>query len=91
MWRGVKRWRAETGADRSLSTPQPTFEVVKQCYPYFLHGRSRKGEVVVYEQTGKMQFGRLSEAGVSPFRMQVTMAMGTTMMIMIAARRPRRN
>lgn len=27
--------------------------------------------MVVYEQTGKMQFGRLADAGVSPFDMQV--------------------
>lgn len=66
-----RRWRADTGAERSLSTPQPTLDMIKQCYPYFVHGRSKKGEVVVYEQTGKMQFGRLADAGVSPFDMQV--------------------
>lgn len=61
----------KTGADRSLSSPQRTLEVIRECYPYFAHGRSKKGEVVVYEQTGKMRFGRLAEAGVSPFDMQV--------------------
>lgn len=66
-----KRWRADTGAERSLSTPQPTLEMIKACYPYFAHGRSKKGEVVVYERTGMMQFGKLAEAGVTPFDMQV--------------------
>lgn len=72
-----KRWRAETGADRSLSSPQPTLEIIRECYPYYAHGRSKKGEVVIYEQTGKMQFGRLSDAGVSPFDMQVGNQGGT--------------
>ncbi|CAN0058308.1 unnamed protein product, partial [Ectocarpus sp. 13 AM-2016] len=71
MWDETIKWRADTGAERSLSTPQPTLEIIKQCYPYFVHGRSKKGEVVVYEQTGKMQFGRLADAGVSPFDMQM--------------------
>ncbi|CAM9141606.1 unnamed protein product, partial [Scytosiphon promiscuus] len=65
------KWRAETGAEHSLSTPQPTLEIIRECYPYFAHGRSKKGEVVVYEQTGKMQFGRLADAGVTPFDMQM--------------------
>ncbi|CAM9265735.1 unnamed protein product [Hapterophycus canaliculatus] len=65
------RWRAETGAEHSLSTPQPNLEIIRECYPYFAHGRSKKGEVVVYEQTGKMQFGRLADAGVTPFDMQM--------------------
>ncbi|CAB1118429.1 unnamed protein product [Ectocarpus sp. CCAP 1310/34] len=71
MWDETIKWRADTGAARSLSTPQPTLDIIKQCYPYFVHGRSKKGEVVVYEQTGKMQFGRLADAGVSPFDMQM--------------------
>ncbi|CAM9822972.1 unnamed protein product, partial [Ectocarpus sp. 12 AP-2014] len=71
MWDETIKWRADTGAERSLSTPQPTLDIIKQCYPYFVHGRSKKGEVVVYEQTGKMQFGRLADAGVSPFDMQM--------------------
>ncbi|CAM9553888.1 unnamed protein product [Ectocarpus fasciculatus] len=71
MWHETIKWRADTGAERSLSTPQPTLDIIKQCYPYFVHGRSKKGEVVVYEQTGKMQFGRLADAGVSPFDMQM--------------------
>lgn len=65
------RWRAETGANKSLSTPQPTLMAIKGCYPYFVHGRSKKGEVVVYEQTGKMKFGELAKLGVTPFDMQV--------------------
>ncbi|CBJ32831.1 conserved unknown protein [Ectocarpus siliculosus] len=71
MWDETVKWRTDTGAERSLSTPQPTLDIIKQCYPYFVHGRSKKGEVVVYEQTGKMQFGRLADAGVSPFDMQM--------------------
>lgn len=68
---GKNRWRADTGAERSLSTPQPTIEMIKACYPYFAHGRSKKGEVVVYERTGRMEFGKLAAAGVTPFDMQV--------------------
>lgn len=70
------RWRRETGAERSLSSPQPTLEIIRECYPYYAHGRSKKGEVVVYERTGRMQFGRLAEAGVTPSDMQVTNTFG---------------
>ncbi|CAN0355879.1 unnamed protein product [Laminaria digitata] len=70
------KWRADTGAERSLSTPQPTMEMIRMCYPYFAHGRSKKGEVVVYERTGMMQFGKLAAAGVTPFDMQVGWLVG---------------
>ena len=46
-------------------------EMIRMCYPYFAHGRSKKGELVVYERTGMMQFGKLAAAGVTPFDMQV--------------------
>ena len=46
-------------------------ELIRACYPYYAHGRSKKGEVVVYERTGRMQFGKLAAAGVTPFDMQV--------------------
>lgn len=65
------RWREETGADDSLSASQPNVGIIRECYPCYAHGRSKEGELVVYELAGRMRFDRLARAGVTPFDMQV--------------------
>ncbi|CAM9605189.1 unnamed protein product, partial [Discosporangium mesarthrocarpum] len=60
------RWQSSVGTGYSLSSPQPYFSVIRECYPHFLHGRSKAGEVVVYECSGRMKFGRLASMGITP-------------------------
>lgn len=67
----VVRWREETGADEYLSAPRPNIKFIRECYPCYAHGRSKEGELVVYELAGRMRFDRLARAGVTPFDMQV--------------------
>ena len=67
----VVRWREETGAEESLSAPRPNIGIIRECYPCYAHGRSKEGELVVYELMGRMRFDRLARAGVTRFDMQV--------------------
>jgi hypothetical protein len=45
-------WRKRMKVQAILSEPQPHFHAIKQYYPHFLHGRSHRGELVVYEFPG---------------------------------------
>jgi len=47
-----------------LSQPHPTFEAIKRYCPHFVHGRGKKGEIVIYEYPGRMDLGELKKRGV---------------------------
>ena len=47
-----------------LSRPHPTFDAIKQYYPHFVHGRGKRGEIVVYEFPGRMDLRALKKQGV---------------------------
>jgi hypothetical protein len=64
-WRLTLEWRREHHVNDILSEPQPHFGIIKQCYPHFIHGRSRQGHPVYYEQLGHIDIERLKSNGVS--------------------------
>ncbi|CAM9921020.1 unnamed protein product, partial [Phaeothamnion confervicola] len=70
MWEETMQWRRENNVDSVLREQQPNFNIIKECYPHFLHGRSRTGEIICYENPGKMDFGRLNSLGVGPDKLQ---------------------
>jgi hypothetical protein len=47
-------WRTANDIDHILSRPQPHFESIKQYYPHFIHGRSLRDEIIIYEFPGKL-------------------------------------
>ena len=49
-WRASLAWRAETGMDRVLQQPAPTFHLIKRVYPHAFHKRAKNGAVVVLER-----------------------------------------
>eukprot|EP01041_Mallomonas_annulata_P000951 gene951-1846_t len=68
-WRLTLDWRKEFDVDSILQEPQPDFNVIKDCYPHFIHGRSRFGQPVYYELLGKINIKRLQDHGVSVHRL----------------------
>lgn len=63
-WEASLAWRAREGVDGVLGRPHPHFAAIKEHYPHCVHGRSKRGEIVVYEFPGRMDLGRLKAMGV---------------------------
>ena len=59
-------WRRANGVDVVMATKHPKFFVFKRSYPFYVHGRSRTGEIVTYENPGKMKLSQAREAGCTP-------------------------
>jgi len=51
-WRATLAWREEYNIDNILREPQPDFDLIKECYPHFIHGTSKFGTPVYYEMLG---------------------------------------
>jgi hypothetical protein len=58
------KWRKKNNIDRCLFEAWPDFELIKQHYPHFLHGRGRSGEPVFFEQPPKTDLKALREGGI---------------------------
>lgn len=63
-WEASLAWRAREGVDAVLARPQPHFGPIKEFYPHYIHGRSKRGEMVMYEFPGRMDLGRLKAMGI---------------------------
>ncbi len=63
-WAATLAWRAREGVDGVLGRAQPHFAAIKEHYPHYIHGRSKRGEIVVYEFPGRMDLARLRAVGV---------------------------
>mmetsp|Transcript_6269 Transcript_6269/g.6476 ORF Transcript_6269/g.6476 Transcript_6269/m.6476 type:complete len:809 (+) Transcript_6269:2-2428(+) len=68
-WKLTLKWRQEFDVDNVLNEPQPYFDIIKEFYPHFLHGRSVSGKPVYYELLGKIDVPRLQEQGVDVHRL----------------------
>ena len=64
-WRLSRAWRRREHVDDVLREPQPFFDVIKDAYPHWLGGRSRKGELVYWECVGRVDAEKLRKAGVT--------------------------
>lgn len=64
-WRLSRAWRRRERVDDVLREPQPFFDVIKDAYPHWLGGRSRKGELVYWERVGCVDAEKLRKAGVN--------------------------
>ena len=63
-WELTLVWRKEFDVDNILYEPQPHFSLIKQCYPHYIHGRSKLGHPVYYERLGHIDIRQLKESGV---------------------------
>ena len=57
-------WRRDNRIDDLLFDAWPAFELTKQHYPHFFHGRGRQGQPVFYEQPPKTDLRALRAGGI---------------------------
>ena len=62
-WEESQQWRQEQSVWRIHSTPHSHFAAIKRAYPHYVHGFSKAGYVIVYEQPGKMELKGLFRSG----------------------------
>lgn len=62
-WEATLLWRAKENVGGILSSPHPVFRKIKATYPHTIHGLSRDGYPVVYEQPGQMDLKALFQDG----------------------------
>lgn len=62
-WEETQRWRSEKEVWRIHTLPNPWYSKIKDAYPHFVHGYSKQGFPVVYEQPGRMELKRLFAEG----------------------------
>ena len=63
MWTVTQQWRREHDIWRIHTRPNVWFPRIKQAYPHFVHGYSKLGHPVIYEQPGKMNLKELFRDG----------------------------
>ena len=63
MWRATQEWRRKQHVWKIHSMPNKWFSSIKAAYPHFIHGYSKKGYIVIYEQPGKMKLKQLFQDG----------------------------
>lgn len=66
-WEATRAWRRENDVWRIHSMPHRWFRPIKEAYPHFVHGFSKAGYPIIYEQPGKMNLKALfrSECNIS--------------------------
>ena len=63
MWNKTQEWRKVNEVWRIHCMPNTWFHDIKQAYPHFIHGVSKNGFPVIYEQPGKMNLKELFRGG----------------------------
>eukprot|EP00934_Nitzschia_sp_Nitz4_P004940 Nitzschia sp. Nitz4//scaffold2_size372955//258624//261620//NITZ4_000451-RA/size372955-processed-gene-0.50-mRNA-1//1//CDS//3329546862//4930//frame0 len=63
MWQATQEWRRKNMVWRIHTMPNKWFHEIKQAYPHFLHGVSKQGYPIMYEQPGKMNLKQLFRGG----------------------------
>jgi len=64
-WRQSRAWRRRERVDLVLKEEQPFYDAIKEAYPHWLGGRSRRGELVYWERVGYVDADKLRKAGVT--------------------------
>jgi len=62
-WEKSQSWRREKDVWRIHTLPNVWFPRIKQAYPHFLHGHSKAGYPIIYEQPGRMNLKELFRTG----------------------------
>jgi hypothetical protein len=63
MWKESQRWRREQNVWKIHRLPNVWFPQIKKAYPHFVHGYSREGFPIIYEQPGKMNLKQMFREG----------------------------
>ena len=73
-YKETQDWRKEENVWEIHRLPHPMFERIKEAYPHIIHGHSKTGQVVIYENPGKMNLKQLFRSGceVSDMLMHMT-------------------
>lgn len=64
-WSQSIAWRRKLRVDDILHERQPYFHLIKDAYPHWLGGRSRKNELVYWERPGYVDLEKLRNSGVT--------------------------
>jgi hypothetical protein len=65
MWQATQNWRREQSVWKIHRIHNKWFPRIKQAYPHFVHGFSKDGCPIIYEQPGKMNLKNLFRSGCS--------------------------
>jgi MFS family permease len=63
MWENTQTWRREKEVWKMLTIPNPWHLKIKDAYPHYIHGWTKQGDIVIYEQPGKMKLKQLFRDG----------------------------
>jgi len=63
MWNATQEWRKSNHVWKIHCMPNSWFHDIKQAYPHFIHGVSKNGFPVIYEQPGRMNLKELFRGG----------------------------
>lgn len=63
MWKATQEWRRQQNVWRVHRIPHRWFPKIKKAYPHFIHGVSKRGYPIIYEQPGKMDLKNLFREG----------------------------
>lgn len=63
MWSATQQWRYEKNIWKIHTVPHPCFKEIKAAYPHFIHGHSKQGFPIIYEQPGKMNLKEFFRTG----------------------------
>ena len=63
MWIATQKWRQENSVWMIHTIPNIWFPKIKEAYPHFVHGHSKAGYPVIYEQPGRMKLKELFRGG----------------------------
>lgn len=62
-WGQSLQWRRRSRVDDVLTEPQPFFDAIKDAYPHWLGGRTRRNELVYWERVGHVDVDKLKNSG----------------------------
>jgi hypothetical protein len=63
MWGATQQWRRDGLVWKIHTLPNPYYLRIKDAYPHCVHGFSKDGYPVIYEQPGKMKLKQLFREG----------------------------
>lgn len=64
-WAATVKWREDESIDKILNAPQPNFDIMKRCYPHYVHKQAKNGCYVYVELVGKGDLSQLWRNGLT--------------------------